>query len=376
MTSLAVLLLASLTHTAARCLSDDDCNLNGVCTAGECVCVSFWGGADCGVVQFKPANATTRGALLPAKNTSHWCAGVLSDANGTWHLYSALMANSCGLSTWQSNSVITHATAMSPEGPFTAETEIMGWFAHNPKPARAPDGTWLVFHIGCGGNEGTARNCTNGTTPRSSGAVSPLAAVSNCSAYGTSVLAATSPGGPWTEQTVISPESKPFPASVDNPSPLIFENGTIWVMFRSYNGTGADRSVIGMARADSWSGPYVVDPQPLMPQVRPWMHLECPGFGLAFVKLSKLPPHPAIWSQEFEDPFLWWQPETRSFHALFHTMGGCRYVRVYTACIPILAVPNGPIPSVMQRRRLSCLLPRWVHLDRLNDTSIRFQYPL
>ena len=36
--------------------------------------------------------------------------------------------------------------------------------------------------------------------------------------------------------------------------------------------------------------------------------------------------------QEFEDPFLWWQPETSSFHALFHTMGGCRSVIPRCSC--------------------------------------------
>lgn len=267
--------LTATVALATSCTADEDCNLNGICTGGVCQCVTFWGGSDCGVVQFKPVSARTHGALLPVPQASHWCAGALSDGNGTWHLYSALMARHCGLSTWQSNSVITHATAAAPEGPYEAEEGVLGWFAHNPKPARAPDGTWLVFHIGCGGSEGSPRNCTNGTTPRGAASISaeeassgsPSAPSANCSAYGTSVLSAPTPSGPWTDQTVIWPGAKPFPASVDNPSPLIFPNGTTWVMFRSYNGTGADRSVIGMARAPSWRGPYTIDPKPLMPQV-------------------------------------------------------------------------------------------------------------
>ena len=60
----------------------------------------------------------------------------------------------------------------------------------------------------------------------------------------------------------------------------------MWVCVRNYH------SVIGMARAESWKGPYTIDPAPLFPQ---------------FV----------------EDPFLWYQPETDSYHALFHTQGGC-----------------------------------------------------
>ena len=58
----------------------------------------------------------------------------------------------------------------------------------------------------------------------------------------------------------------------------------MWVCVSNYH------SVIGMARAESWKGPYTIDPAPLFPQ---------------FV----------------EDPFLWYQPETDSYHALFHTQG-------------------------------------------------------
>ena len=47
-----------------------------------------------------------------------------------------------------------------------SRTEILPAFAHNPKPIRAPDGTFLVFHIGCGNNESDPiTNCTRGVTP-------------------------------------------------------------------------------------------------------------------------------------------------------------------------------------------------------------------
>ena len=103
-------LLSLAVALAAACTTDSDCNLNGKCVAGTCACVSFWGGPDCGQVQFLPAAAANHAALLPSSNQSHWCAGVQFDASDkTWHLYSALMADNCGLNSWQSNSVITHA---------------------------------------------------------------------------------------------------------------------------------------------------------------------------------------------------------------------------------------------------------------------------
>ena len=41
------------------CTIDEDCSLNGVCTAGSCVCYPPYGGKDgtCGEFQFKPITA-------------------------------------------------------------------------------------------------------------------------------------------------------------------------------------------------------------------------------------------------------------------------------------------------------------------------------
>ena len=294
--NLPLLLLLLLCSQCYACTTEFDCSLNGACVAGACRCVSFWGGPSCSTVRFGRAPKATLGALQPAANTSHWCAGVLPDGNGTWHAYSALMDLHCGLNAWQRNSVITHATGPSPVGPFGAESTVLSYFAHNPKPVMASDGTWLIFHIGCGSGSDPITTCTNGTTPMQSGGRGREEDVTAapCSDYGTSVLSAPSPAGPWTAATVIAPPPSPtgFPRSADNPSALIFPDGRAWVMFRSYNRTGKYHSVIGMARAPHWSGPYAIDPSPLFAE---WM----------------------------EDPYLFFQPETKSYHALFHTMGGC-----------------------------------------------------
>ena len=53
------------------------------------------------------------------------------------------------MATWSTNSLIRHAVADNPLGPFTASEEVMQPFAHNPTAVRAPDGTYLIYHIGC-----------------------------------------------------------------------------------------------------------------------------------------------------------------------------------------------------------------------------------
>jgi hypothetical protein len=60
-------------------------------------------------------------------------------------------------------------------------------------------------------------------------------------------------------------------------------------MFRSY---APYNSTIGLARAPSWRGPWT------------------------------LPAAPAF-AGHAEDPFVWFQPATSSFHALFHSLGAC-----------------------------------------------------
>ena len=57
-------------------------------------------------------------------------------------------SGACGLSHWKTNSIITHATAATPTGPFHRSDVALATLAHDAAPTRANDGTWLLFHIG------------------------------------------------------------------------------------------------------------------------------------------------------------------------------------------------------------------------------------
>ena len=447
-------LLSPLLAAVLACQTPEDCSLNGACTPSGCTCVAPWVGAACGQLDFLPAPSAHLSALVLAPNASTWCASTLrDDSTGAYHAIFSLFAGGCGLNSWVANSQLMHATASSPTGPFAAATASLLRlpFAHNPKLTRAPDGTYLLFHIGCGDNR-THRYgpCAGGVTPnpppppalrftRAGGClapaggafpawvspqgrpVSPLALVHgapcNTSASGwlpdrannrlysaawptatavldcascaagtpatltgpsaaqwqgatgfvfnkstgaievagcagmclssggagalrprcdsnasepwspqqlhlvpcsqaeaqgwveergaqegrgappptcgggfTELLSAPSLQGPWDFSTAFGPSvSGGFPHSVDNPSPLFFPNGSALVMFRSYL---PYQSQIGVARGESWRGPWVLPPAP------------------AFEGLA-------------EDPYLWWQASTHSFHALLHGLGAC-----------------------------------------------------
>jgi len=49
---------------------------------------------------------------------------VVQSDDGRWHAYVAVMAGSCGLNSWQHNSVIVHAESESLEGPYVNDTQV------------------------------------------------------------------------------------------------------------------------------------------------------------------------------------------------------------------------------------------------------------
>jgi hypothetical protein len=111
-----------------------------------------------------------------------------------------------------------------------------------------------------------------------------------CGGEFTEVLSAPTPEGPWAFQTAFGPRAAgAWPASTDNPAPLFWPNGSLAVMFRAY---APYNSTIGISRAPGWRGPWALPEAPLFP-------------GRA------------------EDPFLWYQRSTNSYHALLHGLGGC-----------------------------------------------------
>ena len=157
-----------ITSCVYACSTEDDCNLNGACsTSNVCVCSTPWRGEDCGELDLLPA-AAPDGALYRRANVSSWCASTVIDSvTGHWHAVVAQMADNCGLNSWESNSQLVHVVSENgPAGPYVNETLIRLPFSHNPKLIKAPDGTYLIFHIGCGDNSTNRIGpCTGGVTP-------------------------------------------------------------------------------------------------------------------------------------------------------------------------------------------------------------------
>ena len=122
------------------------------------------------------------------------------------------------------------------------------------------------------------------------------------------LVSAAGVGGPFVDTGIFSgPRASCFPWESDNPAPLVFSNGSTWVMYRSWHPPGHNCTTpIGIARsaAASWNSSYVHGAEPVPIGLYN-------ASGRSYIPL--------------EDPFLY-ADAAGNFHALFHNMGGCSAV--------------------------------------------------
>ena len=260
---------------ALGCVTDLDCQLNGLCTTvGTCACDAAWGGEDCGDLQLAPGSVAygclpegLDAGAPPRCDFTSWGGGppVYDEATKKWVLFVSEMGGHCGLSVWQHMSTIVRAVADSPAGPFTRDALVVGAESHNAYYARDPvTKQHLIYHVGTGANQTQpwVTNCSNGTTPRPlAGTASPIGPAG--ATFSPEIHASASLRGPFVRVNISGvPAGIAPPRGASNPAPYIFENGTALVLFRLYNssvplGTHPTSRIFVM-RAPSFAGPYEV----------------------------------------------------------------------------------------------------------------------
>lgn len=274
------------------CKDAADCSLGGVCaSSGACECFATWKGENCSVLNLLPT--AQLGAWARPANQSSWGGSVVLDpATGTFHMFAADMTDHCGLNSWQHNSAIAHLVSASAAGPYTqaSATPVLPPFAHNPTAHLAPDGTWLLYHIGTGtpsAGRPVITNCRNGTTPAALlPAGSEAAGASSCGShddFAPSLLTSKSPDGPW--------EAAAFPGGGDgcnNPAAFVFGNGTTLLVCKVDDASAGGIRTMQVAVAKTWRGPY-----------------------------RKVGPPTQVHG---EDAYIFQQPEDGSLHMLLHAM--------------------------------------------------------
>ena len=223
------IMLASMVAAAAAllpCSSSLDCSLNGMCTAGVCVCDRPWKDARteaCSVLDVEPHPD----AYIPAyggprtstayqkQNLTSWGGNILLADDGKYHLFVSAMDGGVGLRGWGSISRIDHAVADDPMGVFELVDTPLRKEAHNASPLRAKNGSYLLFHIGSSGDSSKS----NPVAPPDS--FSPIGRHVVLAGGGSSFAHhAETPDGPW------YPLSGP---RCNNPAPMLANNGTAFV---------------------------------------------------------------------------------------------------------------------------------------------------
>jgi len=152
MAKLLVMLLAPLAtalslQTSVDCADAMGCALGGQCVEGKCACSPLWLGDHCERLALGMARNVSSNGYRNASGAS-WGGSVIRADDGSYHMFVSFMDKDCSLASWKFNSVIHHAVSQNPDGPFTFKEVVFKEFAHNPTITRAPDGTYLLYHIG------------------------------------------------------------------------------------------------------------------------------------------------------------------------------------------------------------------------------------
>ena len=239
----------------AACASAADCSLAGDCVAQVCICDAGWEGKHCE----RLALATSASAIRSHSNWSWGGSPALDPVSQQWHLFYSFMVNECGLLHYQTNSVVRHAVAKSPDGPWSDVGIALA-----PRPNFWDSGTvhaptvrfdassarWLLFYESTGWKDGPIDCIANPSAPS--------VYVSRTRRIG--VASSASLDGPWQRLSapILAPRAPPAwdSSDVSNAAPYVLPNGTVILAYRAGGDKVALGGGIGVAVAPRWAGPY------------------------------------------------------------------------------------------------------------------------
>ena len=189
-------------------------------------------------------------------NASTWSWGgalqhVPDDPHGRpFHLFAEVQTGGCGVSGWQTNGKVIHASSPVPAGPYEWVDDVLPEWHTGPHIMQAVDGTYLLWAMGTT-NATAVRPCRNG---------SPVGPAPHKTIMRSRLYSSTSVYGPWEEvrkckSPDVSCDILP-PAVNPNPVAQTLRNGTIIVMAGGENTLGD----FGISVAQHWRGPYVQRP--------------------------------------------------------------------------------------------------------------------
>jgi len=279
-----VLLLA--TACSAACKTNLDCQLVGDCINGQCACDDAWIGENCDTLDERPGWLIYPNPHPVINSSTAWGASIYKDANNKYHVFEDVVCDNM-TDMHINNAVIAHAISDNIQGPYKFLDISLPPTSWNPHLSQAPDGTFLLYH-----NIIAPFNwpiCTGLGLPQAQYSFMD-SSVGQTEWSTLAVAASSSLSGPW-KIYKLTPDLGPF-YHYENPSALIFENGTVLLALRANmklpNITSPYDERLVVMKANHWSGPYsLVGNVPMFDNIG-------------------------------EDPFIW--QSKRGFHIVYHAM--------------------------------------------------------
>ena len=243
--------LAMASSASSSCSTDHDCSLNGNCVNSRCECDKPWIGEACDTLDVKTSFDAYRN-----QTEASWGGNVVH-VNGTYHLFVAQMAYSCGLDHYGTNSQIIRATSTDPQGPYTFRDVVVEPFAHNPTIRELPNDTgFVIFFIG--GTKSKPVDCRQHNEMEPSTQQQTIGGAIH-------VVYAKTVHGPWSDPVEImftenaSIADSQWGHALTNPSPYIHPDGTVTLALQRDFKKNEGKELIGVARSETdWKGPYTM----------------------------------------------------------------------------------------------------------------------
>ena len=258
------------------CTSNLDCSLNGVCSNGVCVCDAPWKDSlkeACSLLDVLPhpddyvpaygGGPTRRNTAWEKQSITSWGGNIVrgQEPDPKYHLFVSTMDEGKGLGSWGTQSRIDHAVADDPMHQFTFVSTALPKFAHNASPLKAPNGSFVLFHVGRAG--GAANDSST-----------------SCFAH-----VSESVDGPW---RALGNGLK----NCNNPAPVFLANGSTLVLCSV--GGYALYHTSDLFHGHGWTKTLDLQLPPSWSRPRPYGH-----------------------GKAYEDPFLW-QDKRGNLHMLHH----------------------------------------------------------
>jgi hypothetical protein len=157
------------------CATELDCQLNGECVDGHCVCDDAWSGnKNCSTLALLPAKAKNGYGAVGSKSSS-WGAGVDYDpVSKKWIMGISDYNLQCGQMALDPNQRCGLAVSDTPDGPYIRKRTIVDSYSEGCSVVRDPvTGRWLyvygAFGHGEPWNPGYGRYCWNCTHDHGTG---------------------------------------------------------------------------------------------------------------------------------------------------------------------------------------------------------------